>query len=227
MNSTLIRFSGYAAATVIFLSWFINNTFVASLQDDTQALDAIRSEQADAANLSQMDDLAEGQRELLKKITILQNGRSEDQENLAWVESLESSSARLASSAQELEDLVNRVKPEDQEELVQAIKTSVVATETFSTEIHSQADTYKQGNTAESLDALEATDQGFDELSDTVVAHYEKMDTYMTEKRERSASAANTASIIAYLFSALGLALGGAGKWLEKKQSKSSTSVTA
>jgi hypothetical protein len=218
MNSTLIRFSGYAAAIVIFVSWFINNTFVIALQNDTQALDAIRSEQADAATLSQIDDLVEGQRDLLKKLTSLQHGSSEEQENLDWVESLKSSSARLANSAKELENLVDRVDPEDQEVLVQAIKTSVAETETFSTEIHGHADTYKQDKSAESLDALEATDQGFDELSDAVVAHYEKMDAYMTEQRERSASAADTASTIAYLFYALGLALGGAGKWLEKSR---------
>ncbi len=220
MISMLIRFSGFAAATVIFLSWLINNTFVISLQEDTQALDAIRSEQADAANLAEIADLTEGQRRLFKQLATLQNdsGGNEEAANMEWVESLESSSTRLSSSAEDLQDLVTRVEPDDQEELVQTINVSVAETAKFSASIHGSADTYKQDKSAESLDALETTDKGFATLNDALVEQYGKMDAYMEDKRTHSASAAETAAFIAYLFYALGIALGGAGKWAENKQ---------
>jgi len=222
MQSTLIRFSGYAAAAVIFVSWFINNIFVTSLQEDTQALDAIRSEQADAANLSQLAELTDGQRELFKKLSAVQSGssESEDQADLEWVESLESSSARLASSAVDLRDLATRVAPNDQDELLAAIKLSVEETAQLSAAIRDSAETYKQDKSAESLIALEATDATFETLDAALTTQFEQMDAYIEAEHERSASAAETAGVIAYLFYALGMALGGAGKWLENKQRK-------
>ena len=60
-------------------------------------------------------------------------------------------------------------------------------------------------------------EDAFEELDQEVVSLYDKMDSSITEKSERSARHAAGASFIAYLFYAIGTAIGGLGKWLENK----------
>jgi len=217
--AVLIRFSGYLAAGIIIVSWLINNLFVTSLQKATQTLDAVRGEQAEVADLARINDLTEGQRALSKKVSALENGiHDEGKMDSEWVESLELNSARLARNAEGLQNLVARVEPEGQGDLVQAIRETTEKAKGFGERIQAEAEAYKQGKTGESLDALQATDQEADGLDEALGGQYEKMEDYMEKKRARSAGAEETASLVAYLLSALGTGLGVAGKWLEKKR---------
>jgi hypothetical protein len=219
--AVLIRFSGYLAAGIILISWLINNLFVTGLQKATQTLDAVRGEQAELADLARINDLTEGQRALFKRVSALENGSHDEAKmDSDWVESLESNSVRLAGNAEELQNLVARVEPEGEGDLVQAIHETVDKAKHFGARIRSDAEAYRQGKSGESLDALQATDQEADGLDEALGGQYAKMEDYMEKKRERSAGAEETASMMAYLLSALGTGLGVAGKWLEKKRGR-------
>lgn len=68
MTTIFSRLSVYIAAVVIFISWLISNSFVAALEEDTQTMDAVQSEQTQA---QQFSNLSDGQRALLRKIAVI------------------------------------------------------------------------------------------------------------------------------------------------------------
>lgn len=221
MNALLIRYSGYTATFVVFLAWFINNVFVTSLQNVTQEFDAIQAEQDASADLARINDLVEGQRTLFKQVEALQSGKQNEEEmDSEWVASLESNGKRAAENARQLDNLVTRVDPKHQEDLVQGIKQSVEKTERYATEISGAAEKYRHEKARELLDTLEATNQEYKGIEETSADQYEKLNAYVTEERKSSSNAAVTASMMAYAFSALGVGLGGFGQWLGKRQKK-------
>src|SRR5262245_39397830 len=63
--AVFVRLSSVIAAGVLFLSWVITNTFVATAEFDTGALDAV---QAERAEVQQFSDLAESQRDIVASL---------------------------------------------------------------------------------------------------------------------------------------------------------------
>jgi DNA repair exonuclease SbcCD ATPase subunit len=165
-----------------------------------------------------------------------------------WVESLQSDSAYLVESAKELEELGKRVQPS--QDLEQSIKSIIQRTTAFDVDVQKAASAYKEdrktGPPSESgqdetsaealrkydakisadLEVIAKMEDAFEELDGQVVSLYDKMDSYITEKRERSAQHADVASFISYLFYAFGTAIGGLGKWLENKHQLRSPAAT-
>ena len=110
MSTIFSRFSVYLAAVVIFISWLISNTFVVTLEADTETMDAVQSEQTQA---QQFSNLSNGQRDLLKKVADIadrldklpnegkpteageQTVEDEADADQKWVESFQSDSAQL------------------------------------------------------------------------------------------------------------------------------------
>jgi len=137
-----------------------------------------------------------------------------------WVASLESNGKRTAENARQLDELALRVAPKHQDDLVQGIKQSVEKTQLYATEISAAAEKYRREKAKEFLDTLEATSQGYNGIEETSADQYEKLNAYVTEESRSSSKAAETASMMAYVFSALGVGLGGFGQWLQKKQKK-------
>jgi chromosome segregation ATPase len=256
MPTIFSRFSVYGAAVVIGISWLISNTFVTVLEEDTQTMDAVQSEQTQA---QQFSNISEGQRALLKKIadiedtldkqrsegkqTAEQNDGDEPDADQKWVESFKSDSDQLVETAEELEELAKRVKPSA--DLNQAIESSIQRAKAFAAEVQKQANAYEQEmESGQSLDAgqdeanaesrkkhdeqinaavagISKMEEPLEKLNEEIVSLYDKMDSYVTERREHSDKHATVAGWIAYLFYALGTAIGGLGKWLENKQVRS------
>jgi chromosome segregation ATPase len=254
MLTIFSRFSVYIAAVVIFISWLISNSFVRALEEDTQTMDAVQSEQTQA---QQFSSLSGGQRDLLRKMADIENsldklhnesertaaeGQGDEDEVDAeqqWVESFQADSAQLAKSSKELEELAKRVEPPGDLDL--PIKSSVQQTEAFNAKVQREANAYKQAwETSRSTEsgqaetdaegrkkhdkqmsaaykALTKMEQEFDKLDQQVVSIYDKLDSYVSERRESSAKSATVASFIAYVFYALGTVIGGLGKWVENK----------
>lgn len=254
MPTIFSRLSLYIAAVVIFISWLISNSFVAALEEDTQTMDAVQSEQTQA---QQFSNLSDGQRALLKTIADIedsldklrnegkhteagkQNHEDEANAKQKWVESFQADSAQLVESAEELGELAKRVQPSA--DLEQSVESSIQRAKAFNADVQKEANAYKQEREAgQSLGSGqdEAKAEGrkkydeqisadfqrtakmearFDELDQQIVSLYEKMDSYITEKRKRSSEHATLASFIAYVFYALGTVIGGLGKWLENK----------
>jgi chromosome segregation ATPase len=254
MPTIFSRLSVYIAAVVIFISWLISNSFVTALEEDTQTMDAVQSEQTQA---QQFSNLSDGQRALLRKIADIehsldkrpnegkhteageQNDEDEADAEQKWVESFQSDSAQLVESAEELEELAKRVQPSA--DLEQSVESSIQRAKAFDAEVQKEANAYKQERKAsQSLESGqdEANAEGrkkydeqisadfgrivkmeekFDELDQQIVSLYDKMDSYITERRKRSAEHATVASFIAYVFYAVGTVIGGLGKWSENK----------
>ncbi|MCM3905608.1 MAG: hypothetical protein ND866_28270 [Pyrinomonadaceae bacterium] len=156
MATIFSRFYVYIAAVVIFISWVISNNFVRALERDTQTMDAVRSEQAQA---QQFSNLSDGQRDLLRKMAEIQdslNQRNEgkpagaeeqnDEDEVdakqEWVESFASDCAQLTESAEELGELAKRVRPS--EELEQSVKSIIERTKAFYDGLQREADAYTQ-----------------------------------------------------------------------------------
>jgi hypothetical protein len=252
MLTNFPRLSVYMAAVVIFISWLISNTFVTTLEEDTQTMDAVQAEQTQSRQFSTLSD---GERAVLRKLADIEDsvarlrteGKQTEQENQGdevdadqkWVESFQSDSAYLVESAKELEELGDRVQPS--QDLEQSIKSIIQRTTAFDVDVQKAASAYeeekKTGPPSESgqdetsaearrkydakisadFEIIAKMEGAFDELNQQIVSLYDKMDSYITEKRERSAQHAAVASYIAYLFYAFGTAIGGLGKWLENK----------
>ena len=254
MPTFFSRFSVYLAAVVIFISWLISNGFVRALEEDTQTMDAVQSEQTQA---QQFSNLSNGQRALLRKIADIedsldklrneskhteagkQNHEDEADAKQKRVELFQSDSAQLVESAEELQKLAKRVQPSA--DLEQSVESSIQRAKAFDADVQKEANAYKQekeaGQSLESgqdeanaeggkkhdeqisaaFERIAKMEEPFDKLDEEIVSLYDKMDSYMTERRERSAKHATVAGWIAYLFYALGTAIGGLGKWLENK----------
>jgi len=252
MPTTFSRVSVYIAAVVIFISWLISNSFVTAKEEDTQTMDAVQSEQT---QVQQFSNLSDGQRALLRKIADIedsvdklrnkhaeagkQNDEDEADANQKWVESLQSDSARLVGSAEELEELAKRVQPSA--DLEQSVESSIQRAKAFDADVQNEANVYKRETKAgqslrsgpdeanaegrkkydEQISAdfkrIAKMEKKFDELDQQIVSLYVKMDSYIAEKRKRSAKHATVASFIAYVFYAVGTVIGGLGKWFENK----------
>ena len=182
------------------------------------------------------------------KQTEQQNHGDEVDADQKWVESFQSDSAYLVERAKELEELGKRVQPS--QDLEQSIKSIIQRTTAFDVDVQKAASAYKKeretGPPSESgqdetsaearkqydakIDAdfeiIAKMENAFEELDQQVVSLYDKMESYITEKRERSAEHAAIASYIAYLFYAFGTAIGGLGKWLENKRQVRSPAAT-
>ena len=263
MPTILSRLSVYIAAVVIFISWLISNGFVRALEEDTQTMDAVQSEQTQA---QQFSNLSDGQRALLRKIADIedsldklrneskhteagkQNHEDEADAKQKWVESFQSDSAQLVESAEELEELAQRVEPAA--DLEQSVESSIQRAKAFDADVQNGANAYKQetkaGQSLESgpdeakaegrkkydeqisadFERIVKMEEKFDELDEQIVSLYGKMDSYITERRKRSAEHATVASFIAYVFYAVGTVIGGLGKWLENKHWVRSPSAT-
>jgi chromosome segregation ATPase len=252
MRTIFSRFSVYGAAVVIGISWLISNTFVAANEQDTQTMDAVESEKI---QVQQFSNLSNGQRALLRKVadiedgldklrnegkqTVAQNSEDEPDAEQKWVESFQSDSKHMVESAEEIEELANRVQPSA--DLEQSVESSIQRTKAFDADVQKEANAYKQekeaGRSLESgqdeanaegrkkhdeqisaaSERIAKMEEPFNKLEEEIVSLYDKMGSYMTERRERSAKHATVAGWIAYLFYALGTAIGGLGKWWENK----------
>jgi len=168
-----------------------------------------------------------------------QNDEDEADAQQNWVESFPDDSTQLAEDAQDLEDWAKRVQPSA--ELEQSVASSYQRAKAFDADVHKEANAYDQDRkAAHFLEARqdEANAEGrkkfneqisadlkriakmegpFDNLSKEIDSLYEKIESHMNERSERSASHATIARWIAYLFSALGTVFGGLGPWLENK----------
>jgi len=255
MPTFISRFSVYLAAVVIFISWLISNTFVAAREGDTQTMDAVKSEQIQA---QQFSNLSNGQRALLRQIGDIedsvdklrnegkhteagkQNDEDEADAKQKWVELFQSDSAQLVGSAEELEKLAKRVQPSA--DLERSVESSIQQAKAFDADVQNEANAYKRETKAgqslrlgqdeanaesrkkydEQISAdfkrIDKMGKKFDELDQQIISLYVKMDSYITEKRERSAKHATVASFIAYVFYAVETVIGGLGKWLESKR---------
>jgi hypothetical protein len=190
MLNIFSRLSVYLAAVVIFISWLISNSFVTALEADTENMDAVQSEQTDARQFS---SLADGQRDLLRKLADIENSldkklnagaRTEAAEQgdegeadaeQQWVDSFQANSDQLAESAKELEELAERVQPSA--DLDQPIKSSVELTEAFDVKVQKEADAYKQA-----LETSRSTESGQDETeAEGRKKHDEQMSAAYTE----------------------------------------------
>jgi len=254
MPTIFSRLSGYIAAVVIFISWLISNGFVTALEEDTQTMDAVQSEQT---QVQQFSNLSDGQRALLRRMADIedsldklrnegkhteareQNDEDEADAEQKWVESFQSDSAQLVESAEELEELAKRVQPSA--DLEQSVESSLQRAKVFDADVQKEANAYKQEKKAgQSLELgqgdanaegrkkydkqisadferIVQMEEKFDEIDHQMVSLYDKMDSYITERRKRSAKHATVASFIAYVFYAVGTVIGGLGKWLENK----------
>jgi|SRR6185295_5468796 len=254
MPAIFSRLSGYIAAVVIFISWLISNGFVTALEEDTQTMDAVQSEQT---QVQQFSNLSDGQRALLKRMADIedsldklrnegkhteageQNDEDEADAEQKWVESFQSDSAQLVESAEELEELAKRVQPSA--DLEQSVESSLQRAKVFDADVQKEANAYKQekkaGQSLESgqgdanaegrkkydkqisadFERIVQMEEKFDDIDQQMVSLYDKMDSYITERRKRSAKHATVASFIAYVFYAVGTVIGGLGKWLENK----------
>ena len=161
MPTIFSRFAVYIAAVVIFISWLISNTFVTTLEADTQTMDAVQTEQAQA---EQFSNLSNGQRELLRQIADIADsldklrnegkhteaGEQNDEDGAAaeqkWVESFQSDSAQLVENAEELEELAKRVQPTA--DLEKSIESSIQGAKAFDADVQKEANAYKQGKKA-------------------------------------------------------------------------------
>jgi hypothetical protein len=255
MLNMFSRLAVYIAALVIFISWLISNTFVVTLSEDTQTMDAVQAERTQTQQFSTVSD---GQRAVLRKLADIEDsvdklrnsGKQTDEHNDAdevdadqkWVESFQSDSANLVESAEELDALATRVEPA--QDLEQSIKSIIQRTTAFNANVQKEASAYDEERktaapsgpdepSAEAHNKYDAQisadfqriatmEDAFDELDQQVVSLYDKMDSYITERRERSAQHAEVASFIAYIFYAFGIAISGLGKWLERKTKKGS-----
>lgn len=157
MLTILSRLSVYIAAVVIFISWLISNTFVTTLEADTQNMDAVQGEQT---QVRQFSSLSDGQRDLLRKMADIedsldklqntsertkteeQGDEDETDAEQHWIESFQDDSAQLAESAKELEELAKRVQPAA--DLDSLIKSCVQLTEAFNAKVKREANVYKQ-----------------------------------------------------------------------------------
>jgi hypothetical protein len=260
MLTIFLRLSVYIAAVVIFISWLISNTFVTTLEEDTQTMDAVQAEQTQTRQFSTLSD---NERTVLRKLADIedsvaklrnegkqteQNHGDEADADQKWVESFQSDSAYLVESAKELEELGTRVQPS--QDLEQSIKSIIQRTTAFDADVRKEASAYekerKTGPPSESgqdetnaearkkydaqIDAdferIAKMENAFEELDQQVVSLYDKMDSHITERRERSAQHAAVASFIAYVFYAFGIAISGLGKWLESKTRKGTLAAT-
>jgi low affinity Fe/Cu permease len=182
------------------------------------------------------------------KPTEQQNHGDEVDADQRWVESFQSDSAYLVERAKELEELGKRVQPS--QDLEQSIKSIIERTTAFDVGVQKATSAYKKeretgppsesGQDETSVEARRTYDAkidgdfetiakmeaAFEKLDQEVVSLYDKMESYIEEKRERSAQHAEVASIVAYVFYALGTAIGGLGKWLENKQKVRSPAAT-
>lgn len=165
-----------------------------------------------------------------------------------WLKSFQSDSAQLVKSAEELGELAKRVQPS--EDLEQPIKSIIERTKAFDAGVQREANAYKQerktgpsvGSGQDETNAegrkkydeqisahfkrIEKMEETFDDLDQQIISLYDKMDSYITERRERSAEHATVASFIAYVFYGLGTVIGGLGKWLQNKNRRSSSGAT-
>jgi DNA repair exonuclease SbcCD ATPase subunit len=250
MIAIISRLSVYIAAAVILISWLITNSFVRVFDEDTQAMDAVRSEQT---QVQQFASLSEGQRALLREMADLEDsseklrnevkhtesaGQNDEADaEQRWVDSFQTDSEVLVEHAEELQEFAERVQPP--QELQQSIKDSIQRTKAFHADVQREANAYKQEKStrqspesqqgkanAEARQKHDGMAVTFDELNEHIVSLYDQMDNFITEKRERSAERKNTASIVAWVFSALGTVFGALGKWLEKKNRQESPAAT-
>jgi hypothetical protein len=238
MATIFSRFSTYLAAAVLFISWLISNSFVTTLETDTQTMDAVQQEQVQARQFS---ILSSGQRNLLEKLVTIEEslanpaqasaaGNTEETDPaLMWVEFFQTNSAYLAKDAQELEELTRRVQPSA--ELEGQINKHLAEVKNFAAAVEKEAVAYEQEGSAsqsaesdQQLDAhferIEKMEQTFEKLDQEAVTLYANLDTYITDRRATSAQQASTASSIAYIFYVIGTAIGGLGKWLETKNKR-------
>jgi hypothetical protein len=249
MPTIFSRMSVYLAAVVILISWLISNTFVTVKEEDAQTMDAVQSEWVEVqrfANLSndqralltEMADIENSLDKLRKEGTDKQNNDEEDA-NEKWLTSFQSDSALLVKSAEDLEELSQRVQPTA--DLEQLVENNIQRVKAFDTDVQNGANAYREqakaGQSSQSgqdeanaegrnnheeqmavaLQKIADMEGPFDKLNEEIVSLYGKMDSYMTTTSERSAEHATIARWIAYLFSALGTVIGGFGKWLESK----------
>ena len=263
MLTTISRLSVYIAVVVIFISWLISNSFVTTLEEDTQTMDAVQSEQTQARQFS---DLSRGQRDLLRKVADIedslkkphnerkpteaqgQDAEDESDADKNWVESFQSDSGQLAESAEELGEFSKRVQPS--EDLEQSIKNIIERTKAFDADVQREANAYEQERktgpsvgtaqaetnaegrkkydeqTSAHLERIEKMEEPFGDFDQQVISLYDKMDSYITQRRKRSAEHATLASFIAYVLYGLGTVIGGLGKWLENKNPRSSPAAT-
>ena len=171
MLTIFSRLSVYIAAVVIFISWLISNTFVTTLETDTQNMDAVQSEQTQARQFSSISD---GQRDLLRKMADIENSldklnkaserteaaqqgdEDEADAEQQWVELFQANSAQTAESAKDLEELAKRVQPPADLDL--PIKNSVQTAQAFDAKVQTKANAYKQA-----LETSRSTESGQNE----------------------------------------------------------------
>ena len=258
MLTIISRFSVYIAALVIFVSWLISNSFVLALGEDTQTMDAVKSERTQAR---QFADLSDGQRNLLRKIADIEDGldklqnerkpgdvegqvvEDESDGESRWVESFQSDGAQLAQDAEGLGELVERVQPPG--DLEQSIKSIIERTKAFDADLQKEANAFEQerktgpsvGSEQDETNAegrkkfneqirshlqrIDKMEETFTDLNQQVVSIYAKMDSYVTERRERSNEQATVALYVAYFLYGLGTVIGGLGKWVQNRNRRS------
>jgi hypothetical protein len=73
---------------------------------------------------------------------------------------------------------------------------------------------------------IEKMKETFTSLDRNVISLYDKMDSYVDGRRQRSAEQARVASLLAYVLYGLGTVIGGLGKWLENRNRRSSPAAT-
>ena len=166
------------------------------------------------------------------------NGDAADADE-KWVDAFQADSAQLVKSAEELKKLAQRVQPTADVE--QSIDSSIRQAKSYDANVQDEANTYKRDKKASQSSGSEQSEANaeprkkhdeqisadfqrivesenkFDDIDQQTVSVYNNMATYITERRDRSAKHASIASLIAYVFYAIGTVIGGLGKWLENK----------
>jgi predicted nucleic acid-binding Zn-ribbon protein len=256
-NATLLkriaRVSGLIGVGIVFVANFMNDHFVAALQEDTQNVDAVQGEAAQAREAS---DAGLDQLEAAERISRLEvnlagvTSRSSAEEAGSIIESfslyfstLESSVAMLNKSLQQIKDIPERgvTLNDETAQALQAASAEVAAiaealsagtkelaelkASLESAESAEQAEAMSQA-IAERFQAFDALETQYREISTDINELFESIEQQVDAERQSSVEAADIVGGLVYVLSAIGGTIAGFGNWLGGKVAPSAVPET-